>query len=94
MSSVTSELRGPVPSDAVAVAADRLWTAHVSGKPCAPVRDVIGATDVATAYAVQEYNTRRWIDAGRRLAGSRRRDGALDQIERFGVRPGTKRLTG
>ncbi len=74
MSSVTNEHRGPgspgaMPGDPVAVAADRLWTAHASGKPCAPVRDLIGATDVAAAYAVQELNTRRWIGAGRRLAG-------------------------
>lgn len=50
-------------------AAERLWQAHSSSQPCAPVRDLIGATDVAAAYAVQQINTERWINQGRRLVG-------------------------
>ncbi|WP_198156047.1 2-keto-4-pentenoate hydratase [Herbaspirillum autotrophicum] len=50
-------------------AADRLWQAHSSSQPCAPVRDLIGASDVAAAYAVQQINTERWINQGRRLVG-------------------------
>ena len=50
-------------------AAERLWQAHASSQPCAPVRDLIGATDVAAAYAVQQINTERWINQGRRLVG-------------------------
>lgn len=50
-------------------AAERLWQAHAGNQPCAPVRDLIGATDVAAAYAVQQINTERWINQGRRLVG-------------------------
>ena len=55
--------------DIVATAADRLWEAHATGRPCAPVRDIIGSTDVALAYAVQDHNTRRSLAQGRRLTG-------------------------
>jgi 2-keto-4-pentenoate hydratase len=65
----TSEVRGPNATDAVAAAADRIWAAYASGKTCAPVRDLLGTSDVTAAYGVQEYNTRRWIGAGRRLVG-------------------------
>lgn len=50
-------------------AAARLLAAHNSGTPCAPVRDLIALDDVAGAYAVQEINTRHWLDQGRRLVG-------------------------
>ncbi|MCR8547412.1 fumarylacetoacetate hydrolase family protein [Salipiger sp. P9] len=50
-------------------AADRLWQAWESGTPGAPVRDLLGEGDVAAAYAVQEINTTRWLDAGRKLSG-------------------------
>lgn len=50
-------------------AAEHLWQAHASSQPCAPVRDLIGTTDVAAAYAVQQINTERWISQGRRLVG-------------------------
>jgi 2-keto-4-pentenoate hydratase len=59
----------PATDVTIATAADRLWDAHVSGKSCAPVRELIGADDIAAAYAVQEHNTRRWLAQGRRLAG-------------------------
>lgn len=50
-------------------AAERLWQAHAGSQPCAPIRDLIGTTDVAAAYAVQQINTERWISQGRRLVG-------------------------
>lgn len=50
-------------------AAKRLWEAHHSATPCAPVRELIGPNDLEAAYAVQEHNTRRWLAQGRRLAG-------------------------
>ena len=50
-------------------AADRLWQAHVEQRPCAPVRDLIGMTDIEAAYAVQQKNTERWLQQGRRLVG-------------------------
>lgn len=48
-------------------AADRLAEAARSGKPCPPVRDLVGTPH--EAYAVQEINTRRALEAGRRPAG-------------------------
>jgi 2-keto-4-pentenoate hydratase len=53
--------------DARSHAADRLVEAARSGKPCAPIRDLIST--VADAYAVQEINTRRALGEGRRPAG-------------------------
>lgn len=53
----------------VETAADRLWNAYRTRTPCAPVRDVIDATDVDAAYAIQEANTLRWLMEGRRLSG-------------------------
>lgn len=52
-----------------AVAALALREAYRSGKPCAPVRDLLEANDIAAAYAVQELNTQQWLAQGRRLVG-------------------------
>ncbi|MGW4339803.1 2-keto-4-pentenoate hydratase [Rhodococcus koreensis] len=38
----------------IAAAADRLASAAATGVPCAPVRDLIGADDLAASYAVQQ----------------------------------------
>lgn len=54
---------------AVRAAAERLAAAADSGEPVAPVRDLIGADDVASAYAVQRLGTRRRLDAGARVVG-------------------------
>lgn len=56
-------------AEAVAAAADRILEAHRRARPCAPVSDLIGKSDVDAAYAVQERNTRHWLEAGRRLIG-------------------------
>ncbi|MEV0586851.1 fumarylacetoacetate hydrolase family protein [Nonomuraea sp. NPDC050310] len=53
--------------DARTVAADRLREAARTGKPCPPVRDLIGTA--AEGYAVQELNSRRALEEGRRLVG-------------------------
>jgi 2-keto-4-pentenoate hydratase len=53
----------------ITAAAERIYAAHGALSPCAPVRDVLGLTDVAAAYAAQEFNTRRWLSEGRRLVG-------------------------
>ncbi|MER6944353.1 fumarylacetoacetate hydrolase family protein [Nonomuraea sp. NPDC000554] len=53
--------------DARTQAADRLLEAARFGKPCPPIRDLISTG--ADAYAVQAINTRRALDAGRRLVG-------------------------
>jgi 2-keto-4-pentenoate hydratase len=50
-------------------AAELLRQAEQSGTPCVPVRELIGADDVAAAYTVQEINTRYHLDQGRRLVG-------------------------
>jgi 2-keto-4-pentenoate hydratase len=57
--------------DLLGSAADVLREAQASGKPCAPIRDMVGAADAATGYAVQEINTRRALDEGRRLVGKK-----------------------
>ncbi|MEV0235178.1 fumarylacetoacetate hydrolase family protein [Nonomuraea sp. NPDC050786] len=64
-------------------AADRLAEAARSGKPCAPIRDLVGTA--ADAYAVQEINTRRAIEAGRRLVG--RKVGMTNLLlqQKFGI---------
>lgn len=56
-------------NEAVAQAAERLRTAAETGRPCAPVRELIGDSDVAAAYAVQEINTGLALEQGRRLTG-------------------------
>jgi 2-keto-4-pentenoate hydratase len=58
----------PVP-EPVAAASRRLALAAESGTPCAPVRDLIGATDIAAAYAVQGVRTRRRLADGGRIVG-------------------------
>ncbi len=55
-------------NEAIQKAADLIYEAHRSGTPCAPVRDLIGLS-VEAGYAVQELNTRRWVEGGRRLVG-------------------------
>lgn len=50
-------------------AADALLGAHKSKTPCAPIRDLLADGDVDGAYAVQNINTKRWLDEGRKLVG-------------------------
>jgi 2-keto-4-pentenoate hydratase len=50
-------------------AADRLWAAAENGSPCAPVRDLIGSSDLDAAYRVQDHNIRRAIHHGARVVG-------------------------
>lgn len=56
-------------NDAVAQVADRIFEAHATGKPIAPVRDSLKAGAIDEAYAAQEINTKRWLAAGRKLVG-------------------------
>lgn len=53
----------------IAEAADRLRAAEQSRTPCAPVRDLIGADDLAAAYAVQARNIESRLAAGARVLG-------------------------
>jgi 2-keto-4-pentenoate hydratase len=57
------------PDDAVAQAAERLILAARTGVPTAPVRDVLGSTDAALAYAVQNVLTGARKAAGARVVG-------------------------
>jgi 2-keto-4-pentenoate hydratase len=50
-------------------AADRLAGAAAAGIPCPPVRDLLGDTDVALAYRVQEYGLEARVAAGDRRVG-------------------------
>ncbi|MHA7848211.1 2-keto-4-pentenoate hydratase [Serratia sp. D1N4] len=52
-------------------AASMLRQAASSGQPCAPVRSLIGSTDIDAAYAVQRLNNDYQIKQGRRLVGSK-----------------------
>jgi len=54
--------------------ADMLWAAETGRAPCAPLRERIlaaagGADPVAAAYAVQQHNVRRRLEAGARVVG-------------------------
>ncbi|MER7274654.1 fumarylacetoacetate hydrolase family protein [Dactylosporangium sp. NPDC000244] len=53
----------------VVAAADRLEAAARTGVACAPVADLIGGTDIATAYAVQSILTARRLAGGARIVG-------------------------
>lgn len=58
-----------VGAHAVEEAARRLAEAERTRTPCAPVRDLVGSTDVDAAYAVQTLNRDAAIAAGRRVVG-------------------------
>lgn len=47
----------------------RLLAAAASGRPCAPVRDLVPAGDVATAYAVQQRIAQSRLNRGARVVG-------------------------
>ncbi|MFE0678976.1 2-keto-4-pentenoate hydratase [Streptomyces sp. NPDC058867] len=55
--------------DAVARAADRLEKAAATTTPCVPVRDLIGTTDLAAAYAVQQTLVTRRLATGAVVTG-------------------------
>lgn len=50
-------------------AASLLKVAVASGQAIAPLRERLARTDADAAYAVQEVNTKAWLDEGRRLVG-------------------------
>ncbi len=55
--------------ESVQAAAKRLIGAAASGNPCPPVRDLIGADDIAAAYAVQRAVVQHRLKAGARAVG-------------------------
>jgi 2-keto-4-pentenoate hydratase len=58
-----------VPDHLVDEAARRLEEAAATRAPCAPVRDLIGETDIAAAYAVQQRQTDRRLAGGAHVVG-------------------------
>jgi 2-keto-4-pentenoate hydratase len=56
-------------SDVVGDAAKLLRDAEEFRIACGPVRELIGASDVNTAYAVQAWNVQLGVEAGRRIVG-------------------------
>jgi len=58
-----------VTDDVVATAAERLRDAAATRTPCAPVRDLIGATDVHAAYRVQSLLTAGRVAEGAQVVG-------------------------
>jgi 2-keto-4-pentenoate hydratase len=58
-----------VSDEAINQVADKIFEAHRSGKPSAPVRDLLPEGAIDQAYAAQEVNTKRGLAAGRRLVG-------------------------
>jgi len=69
---------------AVVEAAARLARAARDRRPCAPVRDILGATDISLAYAVQQ-----------RIAGDRLADGARVVGRKIGLTsPSVQRQVG
>ncbi len=60
---------GGLARSAVVEAADRLWEASSSKRPCAPVRDVLAVDSIEDAYAVQQINVARDVHGGGRLVG-------------------------
>ncbi len=59
----------PATTTTLSAAADRLELAARRCEPCSPVRDLIGGSDAASAYAVQQQLTDRRVAAGSRVVG-------------------------
>mgnify|MGYP001593127385 FL=1 len=53
------------------IAAEILYNANAYKTPCDPIRTVIGETDVAMAYSVQEININKRKDAGEKVVGKK-----------------------
>ena len=50
-------------------AADALFEARQRRAPIPPVRETFGIATASDGYAIQELNTKRYLEAGRRLSG-------------------------
>lgn len=58
----------PAEADLIA-AADRLERAAAAGRPCEPVTDLLGDSDIDAAYRVQQTLTQRRLTGGARIVG-------------------------
>ncbi len=64
-------LWGMISQDVIEAAAARLREAQAQGLPCAPVRELIGETDIATAYAIQKVNNDLRVSEGAVVVGQK-----------------------
>ncbi|WP_416955566.1 2-keto-4-pentenoate hydratase [Streptomyces sp. Agncl-13] len=69
MPTVPDGARADAVPPVVVKAADLLAEATRTGIACPPVRELLDGGDLETAYAVQQLNVRRGVDAGRRVVG-------------------------
>jgi 2-keto-4-pentenoate hydratase len=72
-------------AELVRAAAARLQAAARDGEPCEPVRDLIGASDIALAYQVQQVLTRDRLAAGAKIAGRKIGITSLAVMRQVGV---------
>ncbi|WP_227983541.1 2-keto-4-pentenoate hydratase [Nocardia spumae] len=71
MSTATDHAGERVDEAVVVSAARRLAEAAATRRPCAPIRDLIGPDDIATAYRVQEhFNAARTGVVGRKIGAT------------------------
>jgi 2-keto-4-pentenoate hydratase len=66
---MTGSVLAPATQDRIDAAVARLTEAAARRSPADPVRDLIGATDVSLAYAVQERITAARVAAGAQIIG-------------------------
>jgi 2-keto-4-pentenoate hydratase len=81
----TERERTPASAEAISLAADRLRTAAAERRPCPPVRDLIGSTDIDVAYAVQTLLNDEKLAAGARVVGRKIGLTAPAVQQQFGV---------
>ena len=58
-----------ISKDVIEAAAQQLRDAQVQGEPCAPVRELIGDSDITAAYEVQRINNDLRVAKGGRVVG-------------------------
>lgn len=64
-------LWGMISQDVIEAAAQRLREAQAQGEPCAPVRELIGETNIEAAYAVQKVNNDLRVAQGAVVVGQK-----------------------
>ncbi len=66
----TQKLKPMLDDAAVAAHAERLFHAY-AGTPISPIREAAPEATLADAYAIQEHNTRAWLNQGRTIVGAK-----------------------
>jgi len=67
----TRQLNLTLGADDIARQAARLREAYDSRTPVGPVREALPAATIEDAYAIQEANTRHWLEQGRTIVGAK-----------------------